>query len=114
MSHPSAASSGPNPGAGAGAAYPSPYAPVIDLGASTASLPAEGRAAQRPSRRRHGHGHGHGRSESLSGALYVGPEPLTAEASEAEEDEEDAKEQSRRGGGQGWWTRVRERLRGTT
>lgn len=114
MSHPSAASSGPNPGAGAGAgavaAYPSPYAPVIDLGASTASLPAEGRAAQRPSKRRHGHG----RSESLSGALYVGPEPLTAEASEAEEDEEDAKEQSRRGGGQGWWTRVRERLRGTT
>lgn len=110
MSHPSAASSGPNPGAGAGAAYPSPYAPVIDLGASTASLPAEGRAAQRPSRRRHGHG----RSESLSGALYVGPEPLTAEASEAEEDEDGAKEQSRRGGSGGWWTRVRERLRGTT
>lgn len=109
--------------------YPSPFAPVIDLGASTASLPTEGRAAQR---RRHGHG----RSESLSGALYVGPSahehhhhtrhssllPMgrAMEGGEAalgdgqreldDDDDDEGKELRARG----WWARVRSSLgRGT-
>ncbi|GAA5834068.1 hypothetical protein JCM9279_004206 [Rhodotorula babjevae] len=121
---PSLDPSSPSPAASP-SPYPSPFTPVIDLGASTASLPTDGRAAQR---RRHGHG----RSESLSGALYVGPSahehhhhprhrredssPLPmgrardgGEADgqhEHDDDEEEAKALRARG----WWARVRSTL----